>query len=224
MASHLDLEEQEQLDNLRHFWAKYGNLISGLLIVALGALAAYNGWQYWQRKSALEAATLQDELERAVQAGDTDKVARVWADVQAKAGGAQQGHQAGLLAARALYDAGKTDEARKALAWVSDKASDEALVAVARLRQAGLELEAKDYAQALKTLDFKAVPEFEPLLADRRGDVLQAKGEPDAAREAYRKAWDGLASAPEYRRIVQVKLNALGFDPEPEPTSTPTKE
>ncbi len=222
MASHLDLEEQEQLDNLKHFWAQYGNLISGLLIVVLGALAAYNGWQYWQRKSALEAAALQDELERAVQGGDTDKVMRVWADVQAKAGAAQQGHQAGLLAARALHEAGKTDEARQALAWVIDKASDEALVAVARLRQAGLELEAKDYERALKTLDFKAGPEFAPLLADRRGDVLQAKGESEAARDAYRQAWQSLAFAPEYRRIVQAKLNALGFDPEPAPT--PTKE
>ena len=37
---------------------------------------------------------------------------------------------------------------------------------------------------------------------------------------AYRSAWDGLASAPEYRRIVQAKLNALGFDPESASTST----
>lgn len=53
-------------------------------------------------------------------------------------------------------------------------------------------------------------------------DVLQAQGQSDAARTAYRSAWDGLSSAPEYRRIVQAKLNALGFDPES--VSTPTQE
>lgn len=169
-----------------------------------------------------EAAALYDELERAVQAGEADKVQRVWADVQAKAGRAQQGQQAGLLAASSLHGAGKAQEARQALAWVIDQSSDSALIAVARLRLAGLELEAKDYERALKTLDFKASPEFAPLLADRRGDVLQAQGQSDAARTAYRSAWDGLASAPEYRRIVQAKLNALGFDPES--VSTPTQE
>lgn len=222
MASHLDLEEQEQLANFKHFWSQYGNLISWVLIAALTGLAAFNGWQYWQRKSAQEAAALYDELERAVQAGEADKVQRVWADVQAKAGRAQQGQQAGLLAASSLHGAGKAQEARQALAWVIDQSSDSALIAVARLRLAGLELEAKDYERALKTLDFKASPEFAPLLADRRGDVLQAQGQSDAARTAYRSAWDGLASAPEYRRIVQAKLNALGFDPES--VSTPTQE
>ncbi len=222
MASHLDLEEQEQLANLKHFWAQYGNLISWLLIVALAALAAFNGWQYWQRKSAQEAAALYEELERAVQASDAERIVRVWADVQAKAGGAQQGQQAALLAARALHEAGKTDEARQALAWVAAKSGDEALVAVARLRQAGLELEAKDYAQALKALDFKPVAGFDSLQADRRGDVLLAQGQMDAARTEYRKAWDGLAAEPDYRRIVQAKLNALGSDPQP--AGNPVKE
>ena len=36
MAKHLDLEEQEQLDELRHFWKTYGNLITWVLIAVLG--------------------------------------------------------------------------------------------------------------------------------------------------------------------------------------------
>ena len=40
MATHLDLEEQEQLDQLKHFWKRWGNLISWALIVVLGAYAS----------------------------------------------------------------------------------------------------------------------------------------------------------------------------------------
>ena len=40
MAKHLDLEEQEQLDQIKHFWSKYGNAITWVLIVVLGAFAA----------------------------------------------------------------------------------------------------------------------------------------------------------------------------------------
>ena len=222
MASHLDLEEQEQLANFKHFWARYGNLLTWVLIVALGGYAAFNGWQYWQRKSALGAAALYDELERAVQAGEADKVRRVWGDVQANAAGALQGQQAGLLAAKSFHDAGKIDEARAALAWVIAKSGDDALVSVARLRLAGIELEAKAYEPALKALDAKAEGEFQALFADRRGDIRLAQGQADAARAEYQKAYDGLSETPDYRRLVQAKLNALGVDPQP--VAQPAKE
>ena len=70
MATHLDLEEQEQLDQLKAFWNQYGNLITWLLIAALGAYAAWNGWNYWQRDQASKAAAIFEELDKAYQAGE----------------------------------------------------------------------------------------------------------------------------------------------------------
>ena len=49
MATHLDLEEQEQLDQLKAFWKQYGNLITWLLVLVLGGYAAWNGWNLYQR-------------------------------------------------------------------------------------------------------------------------------------------------------------------------------
>ena len=66
MAKHLDLEEQEQLDELKHFWKQYGDLITWVLIAVFGAVAAWNGYQYWQRQQAVQAASMYDEVERAV--------------------------------------------------------------------------------------------------------------------------------------------------------------
>jgi len=76
MANHLDLEEQEQLDALKHFWTRWGTLITGLLVVVLGAFTAWNGYQYWQRTQAVKASALYDEVERAVAAGDVARVER----------------------------------------------------------------------------------------------------------------------------------------------------
>jgi predicted negative regulator of RcsB-dependent stress response len=214
MASHLDLEEQEQLANFKHFWNQYGNLISWLVIVALLGYAGWIGWQTWQRKAGVEAAALYDELDRASQARDIAKVERVWADVQAQAGRMLQGQQAGLLAARALQEAGKTEAARAALAWVSNKTGDEALAAVARLRLAGLELDAKAPEAAIKALEAQPPAAFEGLFADRRGDALMVLGQRDAAREAYLKAHAALPEGADVRRIVEAKLSALGVDPQ----------
>src|SRR5690606_7924847 len=49
MARQLDLEEQEQLEELKHFWSKWGNAITWFLIAVLGTYAGWNGWQFWQR-------------------------------------------------------------------------------------------------------------------------------------------------------------------------------
>jgi predicted negative regulator of RcsB-dependent stress response len=42
MSNHLDLEEQEQLEQLKAFWGQYGNAITWGLILVFGAFAAWN--------------------------------------------------------------------------------------------------------------------------------------------------------------------------------------
>jgi predicted negative regulator of RcsB-dependent stress response len=101
MAKHLDLEEQEQLDQLRHFWNTWGNLITWALIVVLGAYAAWNGWNYWQRRQGAQAAALY-ELERSADAGDVPHLERVLGDIKDRFGTAYaaQGAPAGGQGAR----------------------------------------------------------------------------------------------------------------------------
>jgi predicted negative regulator of RcsB-dependent stress response len=212
MATHLDLEEQEQLDQFKHFWAKYGNLISWVLIVVFGAIAAWNGWNYWQRTQAAKAAALYDAVEQAANAKDTTRLDQALSDMQSGFGGTTYAAQSALLAAKVQLDAGQADKAKAALAWVQANSKDDSYVAVARLRLAALELEAKNPEQALKVLDAKVPASFEPLVADRRGDVLMTQGKPEEAKAQYEKAWSGLAPDNEYRRLVEVKLASLGVN------------
>jgi predicted negative regulator of RcsB-dependent stress response len=221
MAQNLDLEEQEQLAELKHFWNQYGNLISWTIIAVFGAIAAWNGWQYWQRTQAAQAAMLYDEVERAAQAGDMTRVERAFADIKDKFGRTTYAQQAGLLAAKAWATKGNVDAAKGALNWVADKASDEGYQAVARLRLAGLFIEAKAYDDALKQLSGEFPKEFEPLVDDRRGDVYKLQGKKEEAKAAYVKAYKAFDEAAEYRHLVEVKLNALGVDPEQQPTAAP---
>ena len=213
MAKQLDLEEQEQLDELKHFWKQYGNLISSALIVVFGSIAVWNGWQYWQRNQAAQAATMYDEVERASQSGDPVKLDRAFADMKDRFGGTTFAQQAGLLTARVQYEKGNTEAARAALAWVADQSNDEGYKAIARLRLAAVLLDGKSYDAALKQLDGGFPAEFAALVADRKGDVLAAQGKKAEAIAEYNRAYKGLEERAEYRRLVEVKLNAMGVDP-----------
>ena len=213
MAKHLDLEEQEQLDEIKHFWKQYGNLITWVLIVVFGAFAAWNGYQYWQRSQAAQAAVMFDEIERAVQSGDTARIDRAFADMKERFSSTTYAQQAGLLVAKAHEDKGNTDGARAGLTWVAEKASDAGYQAIARLRLAGLLMEKKSLDEALQQLSGTFPKEFEALVADRRADILMAQGKTAEAKAGYEKAWKALDDRSDYRRLVEVKLNALGVDP-----------
>jgi predicted negative regulator of RcsB-dependent stress response len=210
-----DLEEQEQIDQLKHFWAQYGNIITWALIVVLGGFAAWNGWNWWQRSQSVKAAALYDEIERGTQARDVAKTERALADIKDQFGSTSFAAQGALLAAQSLFEAGKADGAKAALTWVADSASDDAFKAVARLRLAGVHLEAKAYDEALKVLQSPMPEAYAALAADRRGDVLMAQGKAEEAKAEYRKAWDGMNERTEYRQLVQVKLASLGVDVSP---------
>lgn len=212
MANTFDLEEQEQIDQLKHFWAQYGNLITWVLTLALGGYAAWNGWHWWQRSQAVKAAAIYDEIERGAQARDVAKVERALADIKDQFGRTPFAAQGGLLAAKNLFEAGKADSAKAALTWVADNASDDSYKALARLRLAGVAIEAKAYDEALKVLQAPLPEAYVALAADRRGDALMAQGKGEEAKAEYRKAWDGMNGRTEYRQLVQVKLASLGVD------------
>ncbi len=213
MANHLDLEEQEQLAELKHFWNRYGNIISWVLIVVFGAVAAWNGYQYWQRSQAAQAAVMYDEVERAAVAGDVAKLERALGDMKERFGRTAYAEQAALLAARIYHDKGNLDAAKAALAWVAGKASDDGYQAVARLRLSGMLFEAKAFDEALQQLAAPMPSDFNALAADRRGDILLAQGKKAEAKVQYEAAYKGLDERSDYRRIIEVKLNALGVDP-----------
>lgn len=214
MATPLNLQEQEQLDSIKHFWKQYGNLITWVLIIALGGFAAFNGWQWMQRDRSVKASVLFDELDKAVTAGDTDKVARVFTDMKEHYGSTAFAGQAGLLAAKSQFEKGQNDAARASLEWVIGNASEKEYAVLARLRLAGVLLDEKKYDEALKALPTDPPLSFAGLAADRRGDILMAQGKVEEARAAYQAAFDAMAPTLDYRRLVEAKLTALGAAPE----------
>lgn len=214
MASPLDLQEQEQLDALKAFWKSYGNLITWVLTLALAAFAAWNGWNWYQRDQGHKAGAMFDELERAALAGDAEKTGRVLADLQQRFPGTAFAQQGALTAAKLQFEKGQVDAAKASLTWVADKGIEEEARVVARLRLAALLMDAKQYDEALKQLDAaKGSPEFEALVADRRGDVLVAQGKTEEAKAAYLTAWKGMKEGVTYRTLVDAKLTALGAAP-----------
>jgi predicted negative regulator of RcsB-dependent stress response len=216
MATPLDLQEQEQLDAVKAFWKQYGNLITWLLVLALGAFAAWNGWNWYQREQADKAAAIFDELERAAAGtGDAERVQRIFGDLSKQYPGTAFAQQGALITAKVLADKGKGSEALAALDWAASNAVHEEFRSLALLRKAGLLLDDKQFDPALAALDGAKTPAFAALVAERRGDILSAQGKTEEAVKAWQAAYQAMPETEALRRVVEIKLNAAGAPPKP---------
>lgn len=219
MATNLDLQEQEQLDALKHFWRKWGGLITWTLTAALLVFAGYNVYQWWQRSEAAKASVLFDEIDRLARAGDAERATRVFADLKERYPRTVLAAQAGLLTAKVQFDKNQAEAARANLQWVADNAVEAEYRAMARLRLAGVLLDEKKYDEALKLASGEVPPAFAALAADRRGDILQAQGKNAEAVAAYQQAYQTFEPTVDYRRLVEAKLTALGAAPGASPAT-----
>lgn len=206
----LDLEEQEQLDQLKHFWRQYGNLITWTLVIALTGYAAWTGWQWYQRDQGGKASGMFAGLVEAAQANDAARAGKVFDELKDRYGRTAFAEQGGLLAAKVQFEAGKAAEAEASLRWVLDHAAEDEYRAVARLRLAAVLLDAKRPDEALAVVSGEFPKAFEPLAADRRGDVLLSQGKQDDAVKAYQQAFAALNNEQSYRRLIEAKLASLG--------------
>jgi predicted negative regulator of RcsB-dependent stress response len=203
-----DLEEQEQLAELKAWWQKYGNFILTVITLVLLAFAAYNGWQWYQRNQAAHAAGAYAELERAIGGRDADKTKTLVATLTDKYGGTAYATMGALQAARQLAEAGDVAKAREYLQWVIDRSSLPELQLIARVRLAGLLLDQKQYEDALKMLAVDATLHA-TAIADRRGDIYVAQNRIEEARTAYTEALARADAQHPLRQLIQLKLDAL---------------
>ncbi len=215
-----DLDEQEQLAQLKAFWAKFGNAITWLLTIILTAVAAYYGWQWYQRQQAVEAGVFYEQLEKAVKDKNLPVVKEAAGKLLDTYGATVYGQMAGLQAAKALLDGNDAKSAKAQLQWVVDKARDQSYRVIARVRLAGVLLDEGAPDEALKLLTPSPIPALEPLVLDRKADILVAQGKLDEAKVAYLDAYNKLTERDGMRNLIQQKIEAIGGTVPEKPKST----
>ena len=213
----LDLEEQEQVDQLRAFWQKYRNLITGVVTAALFAYAGYSGYQWWRTSQATAASQLYETMMGAMNKGDKDQTLRAADDLQKQFSSTPYAAMSSLIAAKIASDTGDAAKATDYLRWAAKNASDDGYVALAKLRLIAQLIEqgaTTDLAEADAILKEKPIVGFEALWLERRGDWYLAQQNIPEARKSYEAAWAQLSQVKEFpeeaRRLLKVKLDAVG--------------
>jgi len=218
--AHYDLEEQEQIDELKAWWKQYGNLVTGLVMAVALAVAGWQGWNLYRNQQAGQSAAVFAALEEALAANDPQRIKTLAGELTERYAGTTQAALGALMAAKVSFDAGDLKTAKLQLTWVVEKGKNE-IRDIARLRLVALLLDEKEFGEALKQLEEQHASAFDVRFAELKGEVLVAQGKKAEARQAFKAAIAGLEAKETargrmqttrsiYRELLQQKLDALG--------------
>ena len=204
-----DFQDQEEIENFKHFWRKYGRWAFYVLLLAA---AGYLGWvlyQGHQREQNDKASVVFETSINQSRAHNEAAAKQALLTLQQDFGNTLPAAQATLLMAGTDFDAAKYDDAAKHLQWVQKRQKDELLQAITAQRLAVVYLQQQKYDDALKALDAKVSDDLKPVLLETRGDVLVAQGKPKEAAAAYAAALKLLPEDVPQRELLQMKADPL---------------
>lgn len=208
-----DMEEQERIDALKDWWAKWGTWIYAAIGAFLVGVLAVQGWRYYQKSQGEQAEVLFKSVQKTAQEGaaakETKKLSEAASAMAEKFPNTFYASEAQLMAAKASFDANDFAAAKKHLQWVADK-GPAVHSNVARIRLASVLLEEKQFDQALKMLDQVKDEAFTSMAVDLRGDILVSQGRRDEARAAYQIAVEKAGDRSPMKALSQAKLDGVG--------------
>ena len=205
----LDLEEQEQVDELKALWKKYGNYITRGVIVFFVLYGLFQGWGYYQTKQSLGASEAYQSIV-VLDEKNTKDILQKSQKLMDDYSGTPYAGRAAILFAKASYLEGNKDKAQEKLEWASNHAKESATESIALIQLGQILVEEKKYEDALKKANDVNNEGYLGLSNDLKGDILNAMGKKDDAKKAYQEALKRFGPKDPYAKFTQEKLESLG--------------
>ncbi len=200
--AHYDLEEQEQIANLKTWWSIYGNLVTGIICIVGVAILAWQGWNYYQNKTATEAnaifnnmflafeKSLQETSGASKNSTANAAVVRIAGELEDKFANTGYATMAALIATKTSVEKNDLKTAKSQLDWLIKNSVDQTLIPIAKLRLANILLDEKKYDDALKILANPSDDDKNFLVSfyDLQGDIYLQKQDIKNARKFWELA------------------------------------
>jgi predicted negative regulator of RcsB-dependent stress response len=207
----LDLEEQEQVEELKAWWKLHGGLITALVLAVALGFAGWQGWRWYQSSQAGQASVLYETVTKAAQANDAKALRDAAGTLVESYPRTLYASMGALVAARHYFDRNDLKSAKAQLQWVIERSASQDFKDLARLRLAAVLLDEKAHDEALKLLEAAPAASYEAQYAALRGDVLLAKNQAADAKAAYKLALEKAAAKDgAFQESVRMRLEALG--------------
>lgn len=220
--AYIDVEEN-QIENIKKLWNKFGNyLLTILLVLAL----AYAGWTYYskhQKEQVYAASALYSNmLEQQTSEGQLLATGNA---IMKEYPSTIYASFAALILAQQYVKQNNLPAAEASLKWVIDNAENAMVIVVAEQRLARIYISKDQPKQALALLDgISDSSGFEPFVAYVKGDAYAKMGNNLLAEKYWKQALQTM-NKPEdeaMKQYLEVKISSLSANNEGSDTEAET--
>ena len=187
--------EDEDTEKLREWWKKNGSAIIIGLVLGVGSVAGYQGWNLYNSNRNELASDIYQSMLRELELGQVAAVSNSAQQLVVDYRGTAYGDTALLMLAKISVENENYQEAINHLSNIVENSKDSAFRHIARLRWATLELNYGDLDIAEQLLETEEPGSFASRYDELQGDMYAAKGEMQKATKEYKTSIESASSA-----------------------------
>jgi predicted negative regulator of RcsB-dependent stress response len=192
------MTEEEQIEAIKKWWRRHGNLIATLFSAVLLCVAGYRYYNWHQDKLTQQASVAYENMMVALSNQNIKSVRSYANELIKDYEGYVYSDVARMTLAKVYVQKNKLNEAQNELQYVVRKSKMPSLRQIAKIRIARIMASNKSYTEALTQLGAIEDKTYLPVINELKGDIYNATGQYQEAISAYKLA------------ITEVKNNGMG--------------
>lgn len=205
------MTEEEQIESMKKWWNRYGNIITIIFSVVLLIMAGYRYWT-WHHDKVTQQASIAYENMMVAFSNQNNKGVKSYAnELIANYQNTVYADVAHLTLAKLYVAKNKLKEAKDELKKVADSSKMKELQQIAKIRFARLLASEKEYKDALNELNTMSSSVYLPVINELKGDIYGETGQYQEALKAYHLALDESKNNGMGNLFLQMKTNELSI-------------
>ncbi len=205
------MTEEEQLESIKKWWKRNGNIITVVISLILLTVVGYR-YMNWHNAKLTQQASITYENMMVAFSNHDNKSVRSYANELIK----DYNHSvyadvAHMTLAKLYVSKDKLDKAKEELQVVATDSKMVALKQIAKIRIARILSAGKAYSDALNELSNVVDKAYLPVINELKGDIYGATGKYQEAISAYRLAIDEVKTNGMANLFLEMKTNELSM-------------
>jgi predicted negative regulator of RcsB-dependent stress response len=205
------MTEDEQLEVIKKWWKRHGNLVTIFLSVILICFAGVR-YMYWHQDKINQQASTTYENMMVVFSDQNIKSVRAYANELIKDyKRSVYADAAHMILAKVYVSKNKPEQAQKELQFVASTSEMPPLRQIAKIRMARLLAANKSYKEALNELSSVEDNTYLAVINELKGDIYGETGKFEEAINAYRMAINEVKNNGMGNLFLEMKTNELAI-------------
>ncbi len=209
MAETYSTEEQE-IEAVKKWWKENGLPIGLGLVIGLGGLFGWRGYQAHQEQQAIAASDIYSALLAQTRNKELDEAKGTAEKIIAEYQDTKYAVYSSMILAKIAIEDSDYVTAKQHLQFAKEHADDDELQSLAGLRLARVAFAEGNFAETQKLLASVNGDAYAASVAELKGDIFSQQGDLSKAREEYALALSKSEADTGSYQILEMKLDSVG--------------